>query len=156
MSRSEGPALETPEKVLIPKAVAGDKNAVVVLLYRYYDTLTAHLRSKLPADGREFIDVEDILQQAFIKAFQKIGSFEDRGPRSFFFWLRTIADNACIDELRKRQKRRERETPWPSLDPKGDSGGSSGPQPRPVNLDDETPSRSAGRREAAGALQTAL
>ena len=145
------------EDNLITRAVAGDKDALVVLLYRYYDALAANLRQKLPAEGRAVISVEDVLQQSFIKAFQHIGRFERRGRHGFYYWLKTIADHTCTDELRKSQHRRECESPWPAPGAPGNASDSSGPQsPEPRAADADTPSRTASRHEAAGALQAAL
>jgi RNA polymerase sigma-70 factor (ECF subfamily) len=146
-----------PEDSLITRAVAGDKDALVVLLYRYYDVLAADLRQKLPAEGRAVIAVEDVLQQSFIKAFQHIGSFEKRGRHGFYYWLKTITDHTCIDELRKSRQRRECEAPWSVPGAAGNPSDSSGPQsPEPRAADAETPSHTASRHEAAGALQAAL
>ena len=113
---------ELPEPRLVERAVAGDKNALVVLFYRHYDRLAADLCHKLPAGGREQVAVEDVLQQVFLRAFQKIDTFQYRGPQGFFYWLKTIADNICTDELRKRQLRRERGDYWPEAPAGEDSG----------------------------------
>jgi RNA polymerase sigma factor (sigma-70 family) len=46
-------------------------------------------------------DAEDALQEAFIKAFQKIGSF--KGEATFGSWLKRIVVNQCISDIRKRK-----------------------------------------------------
>ncbi|NNC69674.1 MAG: sigma-70 family RNA polymerase sigma factor [Flavobacteriaceae bacterium] len=44
---------------------------------------------------------EDMLQEAFIKAFQNIASFS--GEVSFGAWLKRIVINRCLDWLKKRK-----------------------------------------------------
>lgn len=46
---------------------------------------------------------EDMMQEAFIKAFQKIESFD--GKASFGAWLKRIVINQCLDWLKKRKLR---------------------------------------------------
>jgi len=46
-------------------------------------------------------DAEDAIQEAFIKAFQKIGSF--KGEATFGAWLKRIVVNQCISDIRKRK-----------------------------------------------------
>jgi len=47
---------------------------------------------------------EDVLQDAFIKAFSSLGSFRYRGEGSLYAWLRRIVVNRCVDWLRERKK----------------------------------------------------
>jgi len=46
---------------------------------------------------------EDMMQEAFIKAFQKINDFD--GKVSFGAWLKKIVINRCLDWLKKRKLR---------------------------------------------------
>jgi len=46
-------------------------------------------------------EAEELAQDTFVKAFQKIDSYE--GKSKFSTWLYTIAYNSCISELRKRR-----------------------------------------------------
>jgi RNA polymerase sigma-70 factor (ECF subfamily) len=48
-------------------------------------------------------DALDLLQEVFLRAYQKIGKFEPN-PASFSTWLYRLTVNLCIDELRKRKK----------------------------------------------------
>lgn len=46
-------------------------------------------------------DAEEMAQDTFIKAFQKLDSYE--GKSKFSTWIYSITYNACISELRKRR-----------------------------------------------------
>jgi RNA polymerase sigma factor (sigma-70 family) len=46
-------------------------------------------------------EAEEMAQDVFVKAFQKIDSYE--GKSKFATWLYSITYNACISELRKRR-----------------------------------------------------
>jgi RNA polymerase sigma factor (sigma-70 family) len=46
-------------------------------------------------------DAEELAQDTFIKAFQKLDTYE--GKSKFSTWLYSITYNACISELRKRK-----------------------------------------------------
>lgn len=48
------------------------------------------------------LDPEDILQEAFLKAYKNIGRFQ--GNSTLYTWLYSIARNICIDEFRKQKK----------------------------------------------------
>lgn len=48
-------------------------------------------------------DAEDVLQESFIKAFQRIEQF--RGEVTFGAWLKRIVVNGCIDFLKSNKQR---------------------------------------------------
>ena len=50
---------------------------------------------------RNKVDSEDILQEAFVKAFRNLDSFRTGSP--FGPWLKRIVINSCIDFLKKRK-----------------------------------------------------
>ena len=57
---------------------------------------------------------EDIVQEAFIKAWRKIGDF--RMQSSFRSWLHRITVNTAMDYLRKQSRRRQFETEEPEFE----------------------------------------
>lgn len=46
---------------------------------------------------------EELTADCFIKCFDKMDLFDDRGEGSFFAWLKKIAVNECLSHLRKRK-----------------------------------------------------
>lgn len=54
------------------------------------------------ADSRE--EAQDILQDGFVKVFEKIGTFQGQG--SFDGWIRRIFVNTALDSIRKNRENR--------------------------------------------------
>ncbi len=67
-------------------------------LVEKYQKLVYTLALKLMKKPEE---AEEMAQDTFIKAFQKLDSYE--GKSKFSTWLYSITYNACISELRKRR-----------------------------------------------------
>jgi RNA polymerase sigma factor (sigma-70 family) len=75
----------------------GNVQAFSVLVEKY-QKLVYTLALKLLKKPEE---AEEMAQDTFIKAFQKLDSYE--GKSKFSTWLYSITYNACISELRKRR-----------------------------------------------------
>jgi len=82
---------------LINDAIAGKQEAYQRLMTKYrqliYNLIFRMIRNKE--------DVEDLTQEAFIKAFNSLDKFDKQF--SFSTWLFKIATNNCIDYLRKKK-----------------------------------------------------
>ena len=76
-----------------------DKAAMKVLYDRYVGYLTAVCARYIPDDD----EVKDILQEAFIKAFQSMDKFTWRGEGSLKAWLTRIVVNDSLKFLRKKK-----------------------------------------------------
>lgn len=87
--------LNDPE--LIESVLGGDPEAFGVLVGRYSDTVFA-LVFRI-AGNRE--DAEEIVQDAFVKAYGSLGKF--RRDSSFSSWIYRIAYNTAISHLRKNK-----------------------------------------------------
>lgn len=85
------------DKELIANAIAGNQEAFKRLMKKYHNAI-AHLIMRMVGNQG---DVEDLTQEAFIKAFNSLPSFNDEF--AFSTWLYKIATNNCIDYLRKRK-----------------------------------------------------
>ncbi|MBI3193291.1 MAG: sigma-70 family RNA polymerase sigma factor [Ignavibacteriae bacterium] len=82
---------------LIHAAIKGNQEAYKRLMKKYYTSLT-HLIYKLVHDKEE---IEDLTQEAFIKAFASLKNFNEE--YAFSTWLFKIATNNAIDYLRKKK-----------------------------------------------------
>ena len=85
------------DKQLIADAIAGKQDAYKRLMKKYHNAIY-HLIIRMVGNND---DVEDLTQEAFVKAFHSLSSFNDEF--AFSTWLYKIATNNCIDYLRKRK-----------------------------------------------------
>ena len=85
------------DKDLIRAALDGEQDAFKRLMKKYHGAIY-HLIVRMIGYNAE---AEDLTQEAFIKAFNSLASFNDEF--AFSTWLYKIATNNCIDHLRKRK-----------------------------------------------------
>jgi RNA polymerase sigma-70 factor (ECF subfamily) len=82
---------------IIQKILNGEKDAFSQIVNKYQNALYGIVFKMI--NNRD--EVDDIVQETFIKAFSSIKSFDER--YSFATWLFKIGTNNCIDHLRKRK-----------------------------------------------------
>lgn len=82
---------------LIQAALAGDDASYKKLMKKYHDAIYNFIY-RMIHDKQQ---VEDLTQEAFIKAFQSLASFNEE--YAFSTWLYKIATNNSIDYIRKRK-----------------------------------------------------
>lgn len=74
-----------------------------------FETLVRKYQPRVFATARRYArresEVEDIVQEVFIKAYQKLEGF--RGDAPFEHWLMRLAVRTCYDFLRRHQRNRE-------------------------------------------------
>ncbi len=126
---------------LLDEARGGDRAALDELFGRHRGRLYAFTRSAMGGASRGSVAAEDVLQETLLEASRKLGSFEDRGPSSFYRWLVAIA------RFKVREADRARRAGKRAIEsPLGDD-----PAAR-----DTSPSGRAMRRERAEILRDAL
>src|SRR5712671_7698095 len=94
------PNIEQPvseEMQLVRRAKRGDDQAFEELVRRY-DRNVFRIAQHI-TQNRE--DAEDVVQDAFLKAYQNLGQFQ--GNSKFYTWLVRIAVNEALMKLRKRK-----------------------------------------------------
>ncbi|HEY9032447.1 MAG TPA: RNA polymerase sigma factor RpoE [Pseudomonadales bacterium] len=87
------------DQQLVRQVQQGDKRAFDVLVVRYQHRIAA-LVSRFVRDADE---VQDVTQEAFIKAYRALGGF--RGDSQFYTWLYRIAINTAKNYLVSRNRR---------------------------------------------------
>ena len=97
-SRPVNPERAIDQK-LVEKSQRGDKKAFSMLVEKYQRRLT-RLLSRMVRDQSE---IEDIVQDSFIKAYRAINNF--RGDSAFYTWLYRIGINTAKNHLVKLGKR---------------------------------------------------
>jgi RNA polymerase sigma-70 factor (ECF subfamily) len=91
------PVLHEEEKQYILQAQAGDRQAFGVLVEHYWTPLYRWLHGQV----RSVPLVEDLVQEAFLKAWEKRATFQ--AGTHFRAWLFRIASNCLIDHRRCRR-----------------------------------------------------
>lgn len=87
------------DAVLVRAAAGGDREALELLLRRHYPRVYAVCRRLAGNDA----DAADAAQEALLAISRGLSRFGGRS--SFTTWSYRIATNACLDELRRRQRR---------------------------------------------------
>lgn len=85
------------DDVLVKKAIGGSESAYKKLVDKYERALYFHIL-KMVKDREQ---VEDLVQEAFVKAFDNLNTYST--DYAFSTWLYRIATNHTIDYLRKKK-----------------------------------------------------
>jgi len=90
---------QTTDQDLVTRVQAGDKRAFDLLVLKYQNRIVK-LASRFVHDPME---AQDVMQEAFIKAYRAIGSF--RGDSAFYTWLYRITSNVAKNYLVSQKRR---------------------------------------------------
>jgi RNA polymerase sigma-70 factor (ECF subfamily) len=129
----------------VDKAQAGDLGA--------FESLAGLYENRIYSVAYRFLDnesdAEDVLQEAFLKAFENLSKF--RKESSFYTWIMQIAVNASLQRLNQRRK-------WPmvSLDESNGTGDEYSFHPQEVVIWDEDPEKLYSQKELRGILNAAI
>jgi len=98
---------------LVMASKAGDLVALEELVARY-DRKLLRIAQNIT---HNFDDAQEVVQETFLKAFQKLGNF--RGDSKFSTWLFRIVVNQSLMELRKQRTKRHPATEFSSVEEEG-------------------------------------
>ncbi len=115
---------ERTDEELAAQSAAGSRAAFEELVSRYSPRLFFFLRSRSESDE----DIEDLMQETFLRVFQKIDRYDPE--RKFSTWLYTMAVRLAISRHRAKKPR-----PLP-LDPDLPEHPSPGPQERLIQKEE--------------------
>jgi len=93
--------MERTDSELIAAVLNGDAASFEPLVIKYSPRVFATARRY----ARRESEIEDIVQEVWMKSFQKLASF--RGDAPFEHWLMRLAVRTCYDFLRGHQRNRE-------------------------------------------------
>jgi RNA polymerase sigma-70 factor, ECF subfamily len=93
--------MEANDGAAVAQVQAGDREAFRGLVERHSQTI---FRVAFRMTGKEE-DAEEVVQEAFLRAYRSIGRFEARS--NFGTWVYRIAVNCALDLLEKRKHRQE-------------------------------------------------
>jgi len=131
------------DQQLVERAQHGDKHAFELLVSKYQRKL-ARLLSRFIRDSTE---VEDVTQEAFIKAYRALPSF--RGDSAFYTWLYRIGINTAKNYLVAMGRRAPTTT---EIDSEEAEGFEDGDQLRDLN----TPENELATRQIAETVNQTL
>src|SRR5215813_556505 len=93
--------MDPTEAELIAAVLKGNSASFEPLIQKYSPRVFAMARRY----ARRESEVEDIVQEVWVKAYQKLDSFRAEAP--FEHWLMRLAVRTCYDFLRAHQRNRE-------------------------------------------------
>ncbi|MGE5598470.1 MAG: RNA polymerase sigma factor [Bacteroidota bacterium] len=91
--------MECPDQDLVARAQAGDREAFAELVRRYQARIY-NLAYRLLQQREE---AQDAAQEVFLRAYRALNRY--RPEQSFASWLHAIANNYCVDVVRRRRRR---------------------------------------------------
>lgn len=96
---AEDPVIFPSDEKLVARTLAGDRYAFRALSERHYNAVYRLCRSML----RHSEDAEDATQEVFVRAYQALGQFAERG--AFGAWLRRLTVNHCLNRAQSAAAR---------------------------------------------------
>jgi len=96
------PAIADSDALAVERTRAGERDAFRILVERHSQNV---FRLAYRMTGNQH-DAEEVVQEAFLRAYQKLGQFAARA--NFGTWVYRIAANYAIDRMRQRQKEEAR------------------------------------------------
>jgi RNA polymerase sigma-70 factor (ECF subfamily) len=101
-------ARQLSDEELVSKAAAGSQASFEELVYKYSPRLFHFLRHKVDTDQ----DIEDLIQETFLKAFRNIDRYDP--DWKFSTWLYTIAVRLAISDYRSKRTKDPSMMPIPT------------------------------------------
>lgn len=115
-------SISTPANPLVPsdadlvtRTVAGERDAFAELVRRHQRILHRHLRGM----GVDYDTALDLVQDAFIKAYVRLGDCRD--PGHFRAWVFSIGRHLCLDYLKNIRRQTVPLGALPDLDARADA-----------------------------------
>lgn len=95
LKKADYKTTKVPDKIVIKRVLNGEKELFEILMRRYNPMLYRAVRSYLKVED----DVEDTMQDSYLKAFNKLHQFNHNA--SFSTWLVRIGINEALQKIRK-------------------------------------------------------
>lgn len=91
----------TEHDELIERVSRGDETALARMFSFYHDRLWRIVNFRLDRRLRGRVDADDVMQEAYLNAAQRLDRFLYDHPRSLFIWLRMIVTQTLVDVHRR-------------------------------------------------------
>lgn len=93
--RYRGALEQAGDRIVAGRAMDGDVEAFAVLVRRYTPMMRAYTHRMLNASS----EVDDVVQEAFVTAWQRFGELDD--PAKVKSWLMRIVSRKAVDRIRR-------------------------------------------------------
>ncbi len=130
---------------LLDRIHKGDSQAFTPLFDKYSRRLAVLVYYRMGPELRASLEVDDVIQEIFLRAFRDITTFNYRSAGSFMHWLSSIANHVIIDLARFHGREQRRAFETVRFRSESNPGG-------PDPLDSLTPSRILREKEDLEAL----
>ena len=141
---------------LIAKSLSGDRVSLQKLLLSQYERLAEHIGRQIPAPMQSQLSPEDVIQQTVVRAVRHLGQCKAVNEVSFGAWLKTIAENCLIDEIRHAQSAKRGGGRARVRTPLCPDDSSIADIVELLSAGSHTPSRSAARHEEIAAVRDSI
>ena len=89
---------------LIARARAGDREAFDLVAGRLRERLEAFISTRLGAHLERQVEIDDVRQEAHLRALRSLDRFEEGGEEEFFRWLCGIALHVIQESARRKER----------------------------------------------------
>ena len=90
---------------LLSLARGGDQRALDALFARYTPALKRWAHGRLPLWARDIADTDDMVQEALIRTFNRLGTFEYQAEGGLHAYIRQVLLNRIREEVRRAGRR---------------------------------------------------
>ena len=135
-------------------AANGERDALQALIVYYHAKLGRAVAAERDETLRRHVELEDVLQQAYLSAFGNAAGTAFEGPGHFYNWLRKIAI-ARLRDAERAARRKRRDVTRQVTNPPGASNSYPNLLGR-LAARQSTPSRRMKRDEAVAAVMSSL
>ena len=143
-------------KGLIDAAKGGDRTAFADLVVKHQQALEAYFRREVGKRLLEKVEIDDLVQDALLRAFRSIGQFDGESSATFESWLRGIAAHVILDQARRLRAGKGAAQKEVSIEERRGAAGESWSIEDALQADGETPSQGMRRSERFERLERVL
>ncbi len=140
--------------IQVELATRGDADALQRLIVHHHPTLRRRLNAAVDPAARHRVDADDVLQHAYVSAFQAVGDCQFDGPAGLYKWLERIALNVLRNQ--QRALRRLKRDIAREAAPRPGVSASCADLVRRLAGSESTPSRRLARSEAVAGVMSCL
>jgi RNA polymerase sigma-70 factor (ECF subfamily) len=98
---SHAPLTDEEVARLVDRLIRGDREALAKLFDHHRERLWRIINFRIDQRLQGRVDPDDVLQEAYLAAEQRLEHFLHDSPQGFFIWLRLITNQTLIDVHRR-------------------------------------------------------